>query len=55
MSDTKLDPTEEAIIACEVSDDALETAAGTGSKNAGRHVFLLHRFRSLSRTLTTAL
>ena len=32
MSDTKLDQTEEAIIACEVSDDALETAAGTGSK-----------------------
>ena len=38
MSDTKLDPTEEAIIACEVSDDALETAAGTGS-NAGSTFF----------------
>ena len=39
MSDTKLDPTEEAIIACEVSDDALETAADTGSKNAGSTFF----------------
>ena len=39
MSDTKLDQTEEAIIACEVSDDALETAAGTGSKNAGSVTF----------------
>ena len=39
MSDTKLDPTEEAIIACEVSDDALETAAGTGSKNGGGATF----------------
>ena len=35
MSDARLDQTEEAIIACEVSDDALEIAAGTGSKNAG--------------------
>ena len=39
MSDTKLDPAEEATIACEVSDDALETAAGTGSKNAGSVTF----------------
>ena len=38
MSDPKLDQTEEAIIACEVSDDALETAAGTG-RNAGNHTF----------------
>ena len=35
MSDTRLDQTEEAIIACEVSDAALETAAGTGRKDAG--------------------
>ena len=39
MSDTRLDQTEEAIIACEVSDDALEAAAGTGSKNAGSTFF----------------
>jgi hypothetical protein len=38
MSDTRLDPTEEAIFACEVSDDALEIAAGTGS-NAGSVTF----------------
>jgi hypothetical protein len=39
MSDTRLDQTEEAIIAYEVSDDALESAAGAGSKNAGSVTF----------------
>ena len=38
MSDTTiaLDQTEE-ILACDVSDEALETSAGTGSEIAGRY------------------
>ena len=53
MGDTKLDPTEEAIIASEVSDDALETAAGTGKKCGQPYVFLLHCLRSLPGSLAS--
>jgi hypothetical protein len=39
MSDTSigLDQTEEEMLAYEVSDEALETAAGTGSKQVGNY------------------
>ena len=39
MSDTSigLDQTEEEMLAYEVSDEALETAAGTGSEKAGNY------------------
>jgi len=34
MNDTTIDQTEEDILTCEVSDEALETAAGTGNEKA---------------------
>ena len=52
MSDTTiaLDQTEE-ILACDVSDEALETS--TGERNCGTlHTFLLHCFRSLPRPMS---
>ena len=39
MNDPRLDQIEEAIVACEISDEGLETAAGTESKNAGSTFF----------------
>jgi hypothetical protein len=35
-----LDQTEEELLAYEVSDEALETAAGTGSKQAGNYTLV---------------
>jgi hypothetical protein len=42
MSDTTvgLDQTAEVMLAYEVSDETLETAAGTGSENAGNYTLL---------------
>jgi hypothetical protein len=39
MNDTtkRLDQTEEELLACEVSDEALETAAGNGEGIAGNY------------------
>ena len=51
MSDTRLDQAEE-ILSYEISDEALESAAGI--KRAANYTSLLHRFRSLPRSLTTA-
>ena len=43
----------EEIFSCEVSDEALEAAAGIGNKDSGAiHAFLLHCFRSLPRSLS---
>ena len=50
MSDTiiGLDQTEEEMLAYEVSEEALETAAGTGSEKSGElHALVLHGFKSL--------
>ncbi len=50
MSDTMVgvDRTEEGLLACDISDEALETAAGSGSEKTGElHVLFLYSFRSL--------
>jgi hypothetical protein len=46
MSDTsiELDQTEEEMLAHEVSDEALETAAGTGSEKAGNYTLIYCTF-----------
>ena len=47
-----LEQTEEVILTSEVSDEALESATGTGGRKSGElHTFLLHCFRSLPRPL----
>ena len=46
MSDTsiELDQIEEEMLAHEVSDEALETAAGTGSEKAGNYTLIYCTF-----------
>lgn len=41
MSDTMIgvDRTEEGLLACDISDEALETAAGSGSEKTGNYTF----------------
>jgi hypothetical protein len=36
-TDTTLDQTEEDVLTCEVSDEALEATAGTGKETAGNY------------------
>jgi hypothetical protein len=56
MSDSTitLDQMEEAVVAYEVADEALEAAAGAGQQRSELHAFLLHGSGSLSWSLTTA-
>jgi hypothetical protein len=41
MSDTMIgvDLTEEGLLACDISDEALETAAGLGNEKTGNYTF----------------